>query len=74
MGRSMEETGIAVVAFDGVGSGHSEGMNGGLRNYFDSMDTLVNDVTMMLKKVREEYPGKKVFLMGVGKILGEIVR
>lgn len=63
MGRSMKEAGIAVVAFDSVGSGHSEGV-GGLRNYFPNMDTLVNDVTMMLNKVRSEYPNKKVFAMG----------
>lgn len=63
MGRYMKEAGIAVVAFDGVGSGHSEGV-GGLRNYFPNIDTLVNDVTMMLSKVRSEYPNKKVFAMG----------
>lgn len=63
----MEEAGIAVVAYDSVGNGHSEGMSGGLRGYVDSIDTLVNDVTMMLRKVRKEYPGKKVFLMGVSE-------
>lgn len=60
----MEEAGIAVVAFDSIGSGYSEGIKGGLRNYFDSMDTLAADTTMMLKKVRADYEGKKVFLMG----------
>lgn len=63
MGKSLQKAGIAVVAYDGVGSGYSEGI-GGLRNYVDSIDTLTNDVSMFLNKLRKEYPSKKVFAMG----------
>ena len=63
MGKSMAEAGIAVVAYDAVGCGHSESIDG-LRQYFDSMETLTNDISMMLKKLRKDYPGKKVFAMG----------
>mmetsp|Transcript_29833 Transcript_29833/g.44032 ORF Transcript_29833/g.44032 Transcript_29833/m.44032 type:complete len:335 (-) Transcript_29833:187-1191(-) len=63
MGKSMAEAGIAVVAYDTVGSGYSEGIDG-LRQYFDSVETLTNDISMMLKKLRKDYPDKKVFAMG----------
>jgi alpha-beta hydrolase superfamily lysophospholipase len=64
MGQSLKGAGIAVIAYDSVGSGYSDGMNGGLRNYVDSMDTLANDFTKVLKGVRAEYPSCKVFALG----------
>lgn len=64
MGNAMRDAGIAVIAYDTVGSGYSDGMNGGMRNYFDSMETLTADFTKILRKVRSEFPDKKVFALG----------
>lgn len=60
MGQSLSKAGIAVIAYDQAGSGHSEGE----RNWFDSMDTVCDDYTKMLQKVKAEFPQKKVFAMG----------
>ena len=60
----MRDAGIAVIAYDTVGSGYSDGMHGGLRNYFDSIDTLTADFTKILREVRMEFPDKKVFALG----------
>ena len=36
----------------------------GLRNYFPSIDALVDDASMMIQKVRAEFPQKRVFAVG----------
>jgi len=63
MGTFQQETGIAVVAFDSMGCGYSTGVEG-LRNYFLSMSALIEEYSTMLRRVKEQYPGKKVFAMG----------
>lgn len=60
MGRSLSDADIAVVAVDQAGMGYSEG----LRNHFDSIETVCDDFTKVLQQVKAEYPGKKVFAMG----------
>lgn len=63
MGTFQQEAGIAVVAFDSMGCGHSTGVDG-LRNYFPNMTALTEEYSTVLRRVKEEYPGKKVFAMG----------
>ena len=63
-GQSLQKRGIAVIAYDQVGSGYSEGMAGGLRQYVDSMETLSSDSTRMIQEARAKYPGKKTFALG----------
>ncbi|CAJ1952865.1 unnamed protein product [Cylindrotheca closterium] len=63
MGAFQKEAGIAVIAFDSMGCGHSTGV-GGLRNYFPTMPALTEEYSAMLRRVKEEYPGKEVFAMG----------
>ncbi|KAL3800647.1 hypothetical protein HJC23_006109 [Cyclotella cryptica] len=64
MGNALRNAGIAVIAYDTVGSGYSDALQGGMRNYFDSIDTLTADFTKILRDVRSEYPEKKVFALG----------
>mmetsp|Transcript_45115 Transcript_45115/g.109159 ORF Transcript_45115/g.109159 Transcript_45115/m.109159 type:complete len:146 (+) Transcript_45115:286-723(+) len=63
MGTFQQEAGTAVVAFDSMGCGYSTGVDG-LRNYYPSMPALTEEYSTMLRHVKEEYPGKKVFAMG----------
>lgn len=63
MGTFQQEAGIAVIAFDSMGNGYSTGVDD-LRNYFPSMPALTEEYSTMLRRVKEEYPGKKVFAMG----------
>ena len=65
MGSFLKERGIAVVAYDTMGSGYSTGVDG-LRNYFPNMTVLADDLSLMITNVREEYrsPAVKVFAIG----------
>lgn len=63
MGSFQQEAGIAVVAFDSMGCGYSTGVED-LRNYFPTMSALTDEYSTMLRRVKEQYPGKKVFAMG----------
>lgn len=63
LGKRLASNGIAVVAYDHVGAGYSDSMDG-YRQYFDSMDTLHNDLSKMVEDAREKYKGKRVFCLG----------
>jgi len=63
MGQSMKQAGIAVLAYDTVGSGYSDSIKGH-RQYIDSMETVANDLTVVLNFARDQFPNKKVFAMG----------
>ncbi|KAL3910434.1 MAG: hypothetical protein SGILL_007690 [Bacillariaceae sp.] len=67
MGEYMSSQGIALIAYDQIGSGYSDGIvykDKQLRNYFDSMDTIANDFTKLMLEARQEFPSTKVFAMG----------
>jgi acylglycerol lipase len=63
LGQGLQRHGIAVVAYDQPGSGYSDSYDG-IRFYTDSMDTLVADFSMIVRQMRLDYPGKKVFALG----------
>lgn len=63
LGKRLVEDGIGVIAYDMVGSGFSGGIEG-RRQYFDSIDTLSDDLMKFVKDTREKFPGKRVFVLG----------
>lgn len=63
LGKGLSSQGIAVVAYDQVGSGYSDSING-YRQYFDSMDTLDADLTKMVNDAKRKYNDKPVFCLG----------
>jgi alpha-beta hydrolase superfamily lysophospholipase len=67
LGEYMQSNDIAFIAYDQMGSGHSDGFphnHKTLRQYLDSMDTVANDFTKILEDTRKEFPRQKVFAMG----------
>lgn len=62
LGKALASNNIAVVAYDQVGSGYSDSMNG-YRQYFDSMDTLHSDLSKMVEDAKKRY-NKPVFCLG----------
>ena len=70
LGTALASSNIAVVAYDQIGSGYSDGMtmmmNGRrrYRQYFDSMHTLTRDVGMVISNTKERYHGKPIFVLG----------
>ena len=64
LGQALSAQGIAVIAYDQMGSGYSDSFKEGLRYYFDSMDTVANDLEKIVIRVKNDYPGKKVFVLG----------
>lgn len=63
LGNDLMEHGIGVIAYDQVGSGYSDSIEG-RRQYFDSVDRLSDDLTKFVKDTREKFPGKPVFVLG----------
>lgn len=67
LGEYLQSNDIALIAYDQMGSGYSDGFmyqEKQLRQYFDSMDTIANDFTKVLMDTRNEFPNLKVFAMG----------
>jgi len=62
-GNGLKENGIGLIAYDQVGSGHSDGI-GGRRQYFDSIDRLSDDLTKFVKDTRDRFPSKPMFVLG----------
>lgn len=62
LGKALVEKGIATIAYDQVGSGYSDSMNG-FRQYFDSMDTLDADLSKVVAATKTKY-NKPVFCLG----------
>ena len=60
VGRKLSENGFALMSFDLYGHGKSEGKRGHTLSY----DLLYSSINEMLKKCREKYPGKPMFLYG----------
>jgi alpha-beta hydrolase superfamily lysophospholipase len=54
------ERGIAVVGYDQQGHGRSEGVRGHAKR----LESLLDDVGLLLEKTRAEYPGTPLFLYG----------
>ena len=63
LGKRLVGDGIGVIAYDMVGSCFSDDIEG-RRQYFDSIDTLSDDLMKFVKDTREEFPGKRVFVLG----------
>ena len=60
LARALVEKGVAVRAYDQRGHGRSEGRRG----WVDRFDDYLDDLDSFLDSVREEFPGKPVFLFG----------
>ncbi len=60
MADFYNQNGIAMIAYDQIGHGKSEGKKG----HIPSLDALLDDVTILLKKADEFYPGVKKILYG----------
>ena len=69
MGSFLKERGIAVVAYDTMGSGYSTGVDG-LRNYFPNMTVLADDLSLMISSVRKDYPSPSVKVFAIGESFG----
>ena len=72
--REGVRRGLVVVSHDHVGHGNSQGE----RVQVDSMDEYIRPVITHVQRVKEEFPGKPIFIIGHslgGEILlvGEIV-
>ncbi|OAV45213.1 alpha/beta hydrolase [Lewinella sp. 4G2] len=57
---SFNEAGFAVLGYDRVGHGKSEGKRGHAKQY----DQLLDEIEVILDQCREAYPGLPVFLYG----------
>jgi alpha-beta hydrolase superfamily lysophospholipase len=60
LAEALAASGIAVVAQDHRGHGHS----GGPRQRFDSVEQLMGDLDLAIEQARRQYPGLPLFLFG----------
>jgi alpha-beta hydrolase superfamily lysophospholipase len=56
----FNQRGIAIVGYDQQGHGRSEGKRGHAKN----LDTLLDDIGLLIEKARELYPNAPLFLYG----------
>lgn len=61
MADQLQDRGFCVYAFDRRGSGLSKETRGHIDNY----KTFLDDIYDVIKNIRRQYPGRKIFLMGV---------
>lgn len=61
-GKYLSSNGYVVCGTDLQGWGQSQGK--GKNGYISSYDEYVDDISIVMKSLREEYPEKKIFVLG----------
>jgi len=61
MAAGLSEKGFCVYAFDRRGSGLSKEQKG----HIDSYKVLLDDISRVIGRIRDDRPGRKIYLMGI---------